>query len=264
MQQEIVRPHERGAQAARIDPASVILPSASLRPAQRVAIYTGAYFLRLLECLAEDYPAVQTILGPHAFRKLARDYLTVHPSRHYSLTRLGARLPDHLAGNVRVPRRALIRDVALIERAMAEVFDDEVTPVLTSADLAKVPSDAWESVRLRPIAALRLIALEHGANAIVTETRHGRALPSLRRKATWVAVYRHDYVVLRMDLTEPMFVLLEELASGKTLGHALRTTMRRFPAQIDALQREMFAWFRDWVRDGLFRSLELKRRPARG
>jgi hypothetical protein len=262
LQQEIVRPHERGARPARVRTASVILPSASLDPAARVAIYADAYFLRLLECLVEDYPAVQAIIGPRAFARLMRQYLSVHPSRHYSLSRLGTRLPDYLAGDVRAPRRALIRDVALVERAMAEVFDAQITPVLSSASLAEVPAADWEFVRLRPIDALRLLALEHRANAIVTESRHGRPLPGFERTPTWVVVYRHDYTVLRVDLTEPMFVLLGALTSGKTLGNAIRTTVRRFPAQIEALQAEMFGWFRDWVRDGLFQSLEMKR-PAK-
>ena len=125
-QGEIARPHEgrtlpklerRAAASARI------LPSQHLAPEERVAIYADMYFARLLECLADDYPAVKALIGPIGFEKLVRAYLREHPSRHWNLNVLGRKLPEFLAGDVKLPRKALVLDVARIECAMSVVFD---------------------------------------------------------------------------------------------------------------------------------------------
>src|SRR5882672_11684809 len=84
-QGQIVGPHEDRTPARKAK--SVILPSKHLAPEERIGIYSEMYFLRLQECLVEDYPAVVKLVGPPAFGRLARGYLKEFPSRHYSLNR---------------------------------------------------------------------------------------------------------------------------------------------------------------------------------
>ena len=67
----------------------VILPSRTLAPAQRLAIYHGMYLLRMEEAMASDYPALKHFLGDEGFFDLVRDYVQVHPSRSFSLNPLG-------------------------------------------------------------------------------------------------------------------------------------------------------------------------------
>lgn len=270
LQERIVAPHEREAGRARArsstgaEARAVVLPSRTLAPAERVAIYADSYFIRLRECLEIDYPAVRVLLGEAAFARLARAYLNRHPSRHYSLGALGAKLPDFLSGPVRVPRKGLVRDVARLERAMEEVFDAPPSPVLESRELAKVPPDRWPQVSLLPIGAFALLALAHPANAIVTAVKREERLPPLVRRPSWIAVYRRSYAVVRMDLTEPMFVLLAELARGRPIGRALNALARRFPDRLEALEPQVFAWFKDWVQEGLFQALSIVPPARRG
>ncbi|HEV8112685.1 MAG TPA: DNA-binding domain-containing protein [Planctomycetota bacterium] len=253
-QGEIVRPHE-GKKPGR--PAQeVILPSRHLAPEERVAIYSEMYALRLHECLAEDYPAVVKLAGPKAFERLAREYLTKFPSRHYSLNVLGRRLPDFLDGPVKIPRRAMLADVARVERAISESFDAEVAPPLSPADLALVPPAAWETGRIRLTSSLRLLALAHRANAIVTACRQDKELPSLGRAKTWVAVYRKEWTVWRMDVTEPMHAVLAALAAGRKLSEALAGGAASFSGDVGELQSEVHRWFREWATEGLFTAVE--------
>ena len=45
----------------------MILPSRTLQPEERLAIYQGMYLLRMEEALETDYPALKHFLGDEAF-----------------------------------------------------------------------------------------------------------------------------------------------------------------------------------------------------
>jgi hypothetical protein len=266
-QGEIVRPHEAkalgNATRSRLSAAPLpepakdwILPSRHLAPKERVAVYTRMYFSRLLECLQADYPSVMQLAGERGFEKLVRAYLVRHPSRHYSLNPLGARLPEFLSGSVRVPKRPLLRDVARLELLMSEVFDAPESSVLRSSDLATIVPEKWDDARPRLIDALRLAEFDHRANAIVTATRKGETLPELSRKKTWVVVYRKEWVVWRMDLTQPMFAALSALAARKTLSEAIECGARVFRGGADELPAQIQQWFAEWVSEGFFTAID--------
>ena len=81
----------------------VVCRSQRLSSADRLRIYGNAYFARLLECLRAEFPAMVKALGEEAFDGLAFGYLLEHPSQSYTLSRLAAALPEHLA-RTRPPR----------------------------------------------------------------------------------------------------------------------------------------------------------------
>ena len=131
------------------DAGREILPSRTLEPNERLEIYSGMFPLRMREALNADFPAVRALLGGDGFERLVRAYVKKHPSRHPSLNHLGDHLPRFLGGTARVPRKALVRDVARLELAMTEVFDEKRAEPLDSKGLAKVPPEAWTRVTWR-------------------------------------------------------------------------------------------------------------------
>jgi hypothetical protein len=220
-------------------------------------IYCRSYFARLHDAIADDYPALYQLAGPEAFLALARAYLTKHPSRHYSLNELGRRLPRFLEGPVRVRRRALLVDVARIERAMSRVFDAEESPVLTVEDFRALPPQDWARVTLVPIRAFELLALRHaGLNALITASREEKPLPAASRRRSWMVIYRKSYAVWRMELPEPMFALLAALSRKKTLLAAIRAAARVHRGSEAELERGVYRWFQEAVHEGLFSAIE--------
>ncbi len=233
----------------------VVLPSATLDPAERVGIYHDMYVLRMEEALEGDYPGLSHFLGPKRWRTLVRGYLEAHPSRSYTLNVLGRELPEFVFTAPRISYAGFCRDLARLEWAITEAFDAPETPILSETALAAVPPDAWEGARLVPTEAFRLLALDYNAGSYLDSLRgdeHDHPLP--RRRPSWVGVCRRDYAVYRLALTRPAFRLLSALAEGTPVGEAVEHGLRRSRPRPTGDQ--IFAWFREWAQSGVFQAVK--------
>jgi len=143
------------------DLRSLLRPSASLAPTERLDVYADMYFYRLRDCLAEDYPNLAKWVGPQHFHNLVTDYLLAHPSRHYSLRELGRALPDFLVGHPLVNRFPRAPGLATLEWARVDVFDEADSAALDREALLE-HATAPERCLLGLIPAARLIRLEAG------------------------------------------------------------------------------------------------------
>jgi hypothetical protein len=247
---------EAAAEIERVE--DVLLPSSRLTAAERVGIYHGMYLGRMGDALESDYPHLLRVLGAERFAALVRDYVQVHPSRSYTLNRLGDHLPEFILAAPRLRRRAFLHDLARVEQAVSQVFDAEETAPLSAEAIAAVPHEAWERARLQPVAAFRLLVLGHPVGPFLDglEDRAKRP-PFPRPRRSFMAVFRRNYVVRRLELAPAAHRLLAELAEGAALGAAVsRVAGRggRSAAGADAL----FRWFREWVASGVFRSVAVE------
>ncbi|MBK9062246.1 MAG: putative DNA-binding domain-containing protein [Acidobacteria bacterium] len=225
-----------------------ILPSKTMAPLERLAVYQGMYPLRMHDALAADYPGLRAFLGHHLFEHFVADYVAVHPSRSYTLNRLGDHVPDFVK-TWHHPKRAFLADLARLELAVTETFDaeDDAAP---AAPPAHVDSD-WESRRFGIAPTLRLLAFRHAAGPALDALKAGRKA-STRPKASWAAVHRRSFVVYRLDLSRGEFHLLAALAAGESLGKALRLAARkaRSPLSPAAVRKA----FRIWTSEGILRA----------
>jgi hypothetical protein len=268
MQAAVVQPGSvenavRAPEAAALVPAErvgeVLLPNDALTSVERLGIYQGMYLLRMEEALESDYPGLKHFLGDRRFFELVRDYVQVFPSRTYTLNRLGDHFPEFVGSlKAGLRRRAFCHDLARLELAVAEVFDAEETDALSADAIAAVPEAAWERARLRPITAFRLLALGYPVSDYLQSVHdEGHDHPSLRARPSFVAVYRRNYSVRRLDLSRGAHDLLAALASGAPLGEAVASAItpggRRAPKPDD-----LFRWFRQWVAGGVFRAVSLQ------
>jgi hypothetical protein len=239
--------------------ADVILPSPTLSPVERVGVYHGMYLLRMEEALSTDYPGLKHLLGDRAFMDLVARYVQLHPSRSYTLNRLGDHFPEYVASDEGLRRREPCADLARLELAVSQVFDAPETPPLSAEAVAAVPAEAWERARLVPIPAFRLLALRYPVSAYLDSlSAREHAHPKLRRKESCTAVYRRSYAVWRQELSRPAHDLLADLAAGRTLGEAVGAAVAR-GGRRGATEDQLFKWFREWVAAGLFAEVVLPR-----
>lgn len=241
------------AQVKRTSIARVVLPSRTLSGVERLAIYHAMYLLRLTDALRTDYPAIDHYLGDEGFRAFTERYVTRHPSRSYTLNRLGDHVPGFIRADRKLRERGFLHDLARLELAMSEAFDATCSTPLDAAAIASVPDGLWPRAQLVPSEALRLVATRWPAAAwfqsFKEETRH----PDIRRKAEYIAVFRRGFGVRRLDLTRPAFELLDALARGRRLENAIAAVLR----QRRVTKGQLFTWFRDWVSAGMFRAVVL-------
>ncbi len=230
----------------------LVSPSSTLSPVERVAIYRDMYLLRMEEALASDFPALKHHLGDAAFMRLVAGYVEAHPSRSYTLGRLRSRLPGYVRARARVRAKGFVFDLARVELATCEVFDEEESPVLSPEEAAGAAAGLGERTRIRTIRALRLLALRYPANEYLQAFKDGRRSPALRPRPAWLAVYRRDGVVWRMSLERPAFRILGAIQGGLPLGRALRAG----GGVGKGGEERIFHSFRRWASAGLISAIE--------
>lgn len=243
-------------QATREIPASgmPVTPSKTLTALERVDVYREMYWLRLREALAIDYPELQRFVGNDQFDQLCDAYVLKYPSRSYTLNRLGDHMPKFLAENgfELLKRRPFVTDLARLELMMTEVFDEEEVPVLDEQQVARVPVEAWEGMKLRAIPALRCGEFRYPVSGWVSAVRDEQpASAFLKRKDGWVMVCRRNHAVYRLEMTRTAFRLFTALTSGLTLGDAV-STVRVSPATVRG-------WLQGWVANRVFRAISLQK-----
>ena len=123
-------------------------------------VYREAYALRLIEALHTDCPGVHAMAGPGGFDAMARAYIRAHPSRHASVRWFGRDFAAFLATTAPFSESPALADMARFEWAMGEAFDAEDAAPLTFDDMAGLPSEAWNALRLQLVPSLRGLTLQ--------------------------------------------------------------------------------------------------------
>jgi hypothetical protein len=251
--------------AAELMPAAsrsletVVLPSAALSALERLSIYGNMYFDRLIDIMADEFPSVRQLIGSANFTEIVRRYITRYPSRHYSLAQLGGRFAQFLREDTdgpSIPQRPFAAAVATVERSMEDVFDAAQAEPLRVDELEAVSAERWGGLRFKTIPAFRLLVLDYPVNAFITAVREQRQVDVPDPKTAYVAIYRKNYRVWRVDLNAHQHALLAALHSGSTLEDALCQCAELPGFDETTLAKAVQEWFREWASEGLFRNPE--------
>jgi hypothetical protein len=244
--------------------ARFIAPNSRLSAFERLEIYNRQYWFRVLNALAEDFPALRAVVGARAFESLSIAYLGEHPSRSFSLRNLGSKLPEWLANHPEFcGRRArLALDVAKVEWAFVEAFDRAEHTPLTLDQIATL--DGGSRLSLQP--HVQLLALDYASDNLVLalHKEHMRGaseagikqedgptapvqLPRLRLRPTWVAAHRLDNAVYYRRLESEEFLTLTALRAGATLAEALDAGLAQSVKPDSRRPAMVRNWFTQWA-----------------
>jgi len=253
---------------------SFIAPNSRLTAFERLEIYNRQYWFRILGALAEDFAALNAVIGSHAFDHLSIDYLAAHPSRSFTLRNLGSRLTEWLVANPKYAgrRQDLAVDIARVEWAFVQAFDSAEREPLTVEQIATL--DAGSRLALQP--HVQLIALSYPADELLLNLHQQEKrqtseagvrqeetakrpikIPRLRRRATWVAAHRVDMTVYYRRLLREEFLTLTAIAEGKPLVDAIGAGFAdsRIPEAHRA--KCIQEWFATWAELGWICAPEL-------
>jgi hypothetical protein len=251
----------------------IIKPNDRLTSFERLEIYNRQYWFRIRQSFYEDYPGLRAILGDKKFERLADAYLAHYPSQSFTLRNLGSRLVKFIEAEPRwiSPHKQLALDMARLEWAHTEAFDNEAKTPLKTDDL--IGLDAAK-IRLQLQPHLTLLKLDNevddflielkknsglrseASNAMEQNRRHKktRLARGLKRRTNFLAVHRFQDLVYYKRLEPGQFCLLSALQNGATLEKAC--------AELAALRisgdlgETVQKWFSSWALLGWFCSLK--------
>ena len=248
--------------------AEFIKPNDRLTSFERIEIYNRQYWFRLIDSFYDDFPGLRAMLGRLKFNRLAREYLSAHPSTSFTLRNLGRYLAEFIDKHPKLvaPRFSLAQDMVRFEWAQVEAFDGPALPPVTVDDLlgknpAKLRLSLQPYIRVlklrypldQYIIRLKKNGLRGEASNAVEEGSpdkpvRKRQAPIPRAKETFVVVHRLDNSLYYKRIDSREYRLLTSLDAGETLGNALQSVFSDKP---DAdLIRD---WFKTWTEFGWFR-----------
>lgn len=111
---------------------------------ERLQIYSNAYRFRLIDALADTFPAVHTLMGDELFYQTALAYIDTYPSHHFSLRYFGDQLSHFLHGYD--PQTPIYAEMAEFEWALRHSFDSANIRPITLQDLQAIAPEQWEQV----------------------------------------------------------------------------------------------------------------------
>jgi hypothetical protein len=214
---------------------------------ERLDVYRKGYRARLVECLADDYPAVKDLLGDDGFESLASSYVERFPSHSPSLNRYGERMADLLRERDDA-HGAFASDLARLEWALVEAIHAAPAGELDPQRLATIAAGGSGGLRLVAGPSVRLLRLDHPVNRYY-QAFHDGASRGVEAGRAATLVHRKGWVVWRRDVSPAMAVVLGEILAGATLGAALAAAEERGAVPEAS---EVTEAFRDWVAGGVF------------
>lgn len=249
--------------------AEFIKPNDRLTSFERLEIYNRQYWLRVIDCFQEDYPGLRAVLGERKFSRLTLAYLKQFPSTSFTLRNLGQYLIEFIRAkpNLTKPHFQLALDMARMEWAHIEAFDNEAKQRLTTDDLLGM-QPAEIHLRLQPYVTLLeldyplddfLVAAKQEAglrseasNAIETKRKVSPVKPRQRPKKTktFLAIHRYNDSVFYKRLTLSQFTLLSAVKNGSSLEKACEETLALEDSE--NIGDEIRDWFQNWMSLGWF------------
>ena len=239
-------------------PDEWIRAKAQFAPADQLAVYINSYRYRLYDVVAEDFPVLQYYLGDDDFEKLITDFVNTAQSDYFNISRYATQLPAFLKTHAVGDGFAF--ELATLENAISQLTDPPETIALTPAHLEGMTPESLMESTLYPREALELFAFEYPVNRFYIATKEEQFPGPPEKEKTFVAVFRHDDVIWRMDLAEQEYRLLTKLFAGSPVGEALNSLDS---ASEDELSTQLFDWFSRWMRNGLLARYELGTEPQR-
>ena len=242
---------------------NIVTRSENQTSVERLGVYGDAYFARLIDVMAGEYPAIVHALGEEAFNSLAFTYLQAYPSTSYTLGDLSKRFPQYLEEtrppaedeSLRPDWADFLIDLATIERTYAEVFDGpgvEGKELLKPEDLQTISVDNWPNTKLECACCLRLVQLRFPAYAYATAVRRGQSPEFPAAEPSFVVVKRKDFIVRRDPVAKDEFKLLESLMHGETVGDAIAIVAESTTTDLDSFAANLQNWFFEWSEAGYF------------
>ncbi|HKQ26502.1 MAG TPA: DNA-binding domain-containing protein [Burkholderiales bacterium] len=222
----------------------------------RLDIYYNAYRLRLAEALGTDYAMLKAYIGDEIFDAIVRDYIDARPSVFRNVRWFGGDLADYLREEPRYAGQPILADLARFEWALGLAFDAADMTALRFEDVAAVPPEAWDGLRLMPHPALHVVELRTNAVTVWNQLKNaeqGIAPESLPAPLRW-AIWRKQFSPYFRSLEDDEAWALGAVWNHLNFGEICTGLCQWLPEEQAASRAAIL--LRGWVDEGWIASLE--------
>lgn len=218
---------------------------------QRIGVYRDAYFQRLAEALASNYPAIALYLGETEFNVLAQAYTTACPSCHASIRWFGDRLDTFLHMQPPWSSNPLPHELARFEWALRHTVDAADAPALTFEALQALPPEHWPELLLTLQPAVTFLQLDWNTPAFWRCLVEQQPMPAPQAGARhWLVYRRQDLMAMWRSAAPDEARLLLLISNGITFAD-LCDVMAEHNDQTETIPAQAAALLRQWVSAGL-------------
>lgn len=224
---------------------------------RRLNVYTSGYILRLLECLAADFPALQKFMGATVFATFAKASLIWSPPVSYTLYDLGKNFIAFLEATTPANGNDMMHlpaALARLERARHEALRAAGTEGRTDLlhDL-NFEDMLWQTHTLSLFLpdSTRLLkpafALKNFFEKLSADEQY--ELPPVQE--TCMAVARKNYRITIQELTEWQYVFLSNCTRPISLLQATELTATATGIPASTLMADLYLWLPVFCDSGL-------------
>jgi len=218
-----------------------------LSAVERLDVYANMYFFRLLDVLAEDFPALRARVGHPSFHALAVEYLDAHPSESPSVRRLGHALGAFLETHPSSREWPYLADLARFEWALLEAFDALNAEPLGANRLKDVPPEDWASARIVLTPSLRVLPCTAPVQEVWSAAIEARDLPRIANEATTIRVWREELAVFHRTIDAAEKAALGAIGRGECFAGACEAAAEIIGEEKAA--QEVLAMLGRWLGD---------------
>lgn len=233
-----------------------IVPSPSLRPAQRIQIYNQQYWWRLLSVLHDAVPLVTRLFGYHDFNQLiAKPYLVKYPPNTWSLNTLGDQLPQWIEEAYHADDKQLVLDAARIDIGLNIAFSAKHYQAIDAQTMSGgAENTLTKQIRLQPHVFLldfRYDFFKFRAEMLKEDVeywiKHDFPVLTHDRKHYFV-LYRNIHNNLKWEeVSFSAFQLLSHFQKGTTIEQACSWLEHQNETLYSEASENLHLWFQEWI-----------------
>lgn len=182
-------------------------------------VYRNAYRARLRAALRDNFETLPLVMGDDAFDELANAYIAATPSAHYSLRWFGHRLAEFMATHDELVAHPAMLDLARLEWALRGAFDADSSAVLTGAELAVLPAEAWPEMHLALQPSVQVLSLQWAVGPVWHALKAGQSdVPAPEAMVHDLLIWRQGLQPQWKSLSDIETIFVRDLQAGRSFG----------------------------------------------
>lgn len=233
-----------------------IIPGGSLTARRALDVYRTGYYVRLTEALESTFETVAAVMGATAFRRVARGFTDLHPSKTYNLNDYGKEFPRYLQKTQK--KKPYLAEVADFELQVMRIFHLP-SQEYTAPDFSSLDAEAQYFV-FAPGAAL--IAFNHRIYDLWSKRRRITKgfWPANFPTHQWVLAYKNGDLLFFVKLARSQYEICRRLVAGKPVAEAITG----LPGKFMATEKEVRTLFNALASPGIITGIKaVEARPPR-